>query len=75
MLQAIKSAGLSFQPTKCRFADGELNFLGNVVSNKGVRANPERMWAVAAFTPPSDKKAVRRFFGHWLLQAVHLRVR
>ena len=62
-LQAIKTAGLSLKPTKCRFAYGELKFLGHVVNNKGVLPDPEKTRAVAAFTPPADKKAVRRFLG------------
>ncbi|KAM7309439.1 retrovirus-related Pol polyprotein from transposon 17.6 [Ixodes scapularis] len=41
----------------------KLKFLGHVVNNKGVLPDPEKTRAVAAFTPPSDKKAEKRFLG------------
>ncbi|KAM7303194.1 retrovirus-related Pol polyprotein from transposon 17.6 [Ixodes scapularis] len=63
VLQAMKTAGLSLKQTKCRFALGELSFLGHVLNNKGVLPDHEKTRAIAAFTPPSVKKAVRRFFG------------
>lgn len=63
VLQAIKDAGLTLNPKKCRFAYDQLKFLGHVVSNEGVRADPEKTSAVSTFPTPSDKKTVRRFLG------------
>ncbi|KAM7283855.1 retrovirus-related Pol polyprotein from transposon 17.6 [Ixodes scapularis] len=63
VLQAIQNAGLTLKPSKCRFAYGELKFLGHVVSAQGVSPDPAKTSAVAKFMKPSDKKAVRRFLG------------
>ncbi|KAM7281232.1 reverse transcriptase domain-containing protein, partial [Ixodes scapularis] len=63
VLQAINTAGLTLKPSKCRFAYGELKFLGHVVSAQGVSPDPAKTAAVAEFPIPSDKKAVRRFLG------------
>lgn len=63
VLQAIRSAGLTLKPTKCKFAYDELKFLGHVVSSAGVRPDPDKTAAVASFPTPSDKNAVRRFLG------------
>lgn len=63
VLEALKSAGLTLNPNKCRFGYDELKFLGHIVSNKGVSVDPAKTTAVQAFPTPSDKKAVRRFLG------------
>lgn len=63
VLEALKTAGLTLNPKKCRFAYDQLKFLGHVVSNEGVRADPEKTAAVSTFPRPSDKKAIRRFLG------------
>ncbi|KAM7306943.1 retrovirus-related Pol polyprotein from transposon 17.6 [Ixodes scapularis] len=63
VLQAIRTAGLTLKPSNCRFTSDKLKFLGHVVSNEGVRGDPEKTRAVAAFPAPTDKKAVRRFLG------------
>lgn len=63
VFEAIRSAGLTLKPEKCHFGFQELQFLGHVVSNQGVRPDPDKIAAVANFPTPSDKKAVRRFLG------------
>lgn len=63
VLQAIRFAGLTLKPEKCHFCFQELQFLGHVVSQAGVRPDPDKVAAVANFPVPTDKKAVRRFLG------------
>lgn len=63
VLEAIRSANLTLKPQKCHFGYEELKFLGHLVSAEGVRPDPEKTTAVAAFPTPADKKSVRRFLG------------
>lgn len=63
VIEAIRTAGLTLKPTKCRFAYGELKFLGHNVSNACVRRFSEKTRALAAFPKLSEKKVVRRFLG------------
>lgn len=63
VLQAIRSAGLTLKPEKCHFGFEQLQFLGHVVSQEGVKPDPDKTAAVAKFPRPTDKKAVRRFMG------------
>lgn len=64
VFQAIKTTGLILKLTKCRFTYGELKFLGQVVSNEGVRPDLEKKTRpVAALTLPPDKKVIRIFLG------------
>lgn len=59
----FKTAGLPFKPKKCRFAYDGLKFLGHFLNNEGVRPDSMKRRAVAAFSPPSDKRAIRRCLG------------
>lgn len=63
VLQAITNAGLTLKPTKCRFGYRELKFLGHIVSSEGIRPDPQKTDAVAAFPTPTDKKTIRQFLG------------
>lgn len=63
VLHAIRKAGLSLKPEKCHFGYEELKFLGHVVSHAGIRPDPEKTSAVAAFPTPTNKHDLRRFLG------------
>ncbi|KAK8774213.1 hypothetical protein V5799_011257 [Amblyomma americanum] len=63
VLDAIKSSGLTLKAEKCHFVYEELLFLGHIVSKEGVRPEPQKTAAIEHFTPPADKKGVRRFLG------------
>lgn len=59
VLQAVKTAELTFKTTKSRFANDELKLFGHVVNNTGVRPHLEKTRGVAALPPLSDRKTVR----------------
>lgn len=63
VLQAIRSADLTIKPEKCHLGFEELKFLGHIVSQQGIRPDPDKTSAVSSFPRPTDKKAVRRFLG------------
>ena len=63
VLDALRTAGLSLKPEKCHFGYEELKFLGHVVSSDGIRPDPDKTRAVAAFPTPATKQDVRRFLG------------
>lgn len=63
VLQAIRTAGLSLKPEKCHFGYEELKFLGHIVSNTGIRPDPDKATAVRLFPIPKTKHDVRRFLG------------
>lgn len=42
-------------------------FLGHVVSSAGVQPDPTKVEVVAKYPMPTNKKAVRRFFGAMLV--------
>jgi hypothetical protein len=63
ILNRLKKSGLKLNPKKCKFAYFELEFLGHVISEEGIRPNPEKIRAVKEMRPPTDKTALKSFLG------------
>ena len=59
----LKAAGLKLKPKKCFLFKREILYLGHVVSYKGVSCDPEKVEAVARWTPPRTVRQVRTFVG------------
>ena len=63
VLTRIREAGLRLKPTKCKFAQREVVYLGYVVSGAGISPDAEKVKAVQAFPTPLDLKSLRSFLG------------
>jgi hypothetical protein len=63
VLERLREAGLTVKLSKVVFATQEVSFLGHLVSNAGVRIDPERTKAIREFPVPRDAKAISRFIG------------
>lgn len=61
--EKLSYAGLTINFEKSQFFRKELKYLGYIVDEKGLRADPNKIDAVLAFPVPSSKKDVRRFLG------------
>ena len=61
--ERIRMAGLRLRPEKCRFAHSEVEYLGNVISEQGIRTDPRKVEAVQQFPVPQDVKTLRSFLG------------
>ncbi len=59
----LQKAGLTVNPEKVSFAQGEISFLGHLVSCRGVRIDPARIQGIQDFPPPKDAKGIARFVG------------
>ena len=63
VLLRLRSANLKIQPSKCHFANHEVNFLGFKVTKDGLRPNQERVEAISHLPPPTNVTETRRFLG------------
>ncbi|CAG4929464.1 unnamed protein product [Parnassius apollo] len=63
VLMKIQSANLKLSPMKCSLFQRQVNFLGFVVSEEGIRIDPEKIAAVKDWPVPRDKTQVRAFLG------------
>ena len=58
----MRKARLSLQPDKCEFLLREVIYLGHVISEDGVKPNPEKVKAVREFPRPRNIRNIRQFF-------------
>ena len=57
------AAGLKLKPSKCFFFKEEIEYLGHVVSGKGISINPKKIEAVSKWPTPRTVYDVRSFLG------------
>ena len=63
VLQRFDKANLQLHPGKCVFAQPQVQYLGFVLSEKGVSASPDKIKAVKDYPTPRNVKDVRAFLG------------
>ena len=57
----LREAGLRLKPSKCNLFKEEVNYLGFVVSSRGISTDPRKVAAIQSFPQPSDLKGLRSF--------------
>lgn len=55
--------GLKLRPSKCHLFKEEVNYLGHVVSDKGVSTDPEKCKVIKEWEVPTNVKELRSFLG------------
>ena len=63
VLMCIEKAGATLNPQKCEFSKNKLTFLGHVIDESGVTADPEKTQAIVEMNPPTNVLELRRFLG------------
>lgn len=63
VLERIKNSGLKLNKDKCDFNKTQINFLGHIISNRGIKICPEKTAAISALKTPSSSKELKRFLG------------
>ena len=63
VFQKLSAAGLKLKPSKCFFFREEIEYLGHVVSGKGIATNPKKVEAVTKWPTPKTVYDVRSFLG------------
>jgi hypothetical protein len=54
---------LYVKKSKCQFGESQVNYLGHVISEKGVEVDPSKIQAVVDWLEPTTVKGVRGFLG------------
>ncbi|CAH9105349.1 unnamed protein product [Cuscuta europaea] len=63
VLGALKKNHLVANQKKCSFGQKQLNYLGHIISEDGVAADPEKIEAMKNWNIPKDLKELRGFLG------------
>ena len=59
----LKQHGLKLKKSKCEFFKSSVKYFGHVVSQKGVKIDPDKIGALAAWPELDNVKALRYFLG------------
>lgn len=63
LFNRLREANLKLQPDKCEFSKTEVAYLGHVISEEGVKPNPNKIISIKNFPPPTCPKDVKSFLG------------
>ena len=67
LLDKVKSklteAGLELNEEKCEYFKAEINFLGHIVSQNGMRPDSSKVKAICDLQPPKNINELRRYLG------------
>ncbi|GFW99814.1 retrovirus-related Pol polyprotein from transposon 412 [Trichonephila clavipes] len=63
VLSKLSDANLKLNPSKCKFFQKEVNYLGHIISAEGVRTDPEKVFAVKNWKRPENLRELRSFLG------------
>ncbi|KFK40792.1 hypothetical protein AALP_AA2G041600 [Arabis alpina] len=63
VLQTLADHQLYANAKKCEFGKSEVEYLGHVISGRGVAADPTKVKAMVDWPPPKNVKALRGFLG------------
>ncbi|GBM16261.1 Retrovirus-related Pol polyprotein from transposon 17.6 [Araneus ventricosus] len=63
VLQRIQQAGLTIKPSKCKFAQSQVQYLGHTVGQGCIRPSELKIEAVRNFPTPRTKTDIRAFLG------------
>ena len=63
VLRRIQSAGVTLNKDKCKFSMSQVSFLGHIIDETGIRADPEKTAAIHNIEPPRTIPELRRFLG------------
>lgn len=63
IFQRLREYNLKIHPDKCEFLRAETNFLGHIISDKGIEPDPKKIQAVRDFPQPKTTKELKSFLG------------
>ena len=58
--QILRNYNMKLNPAKCAFRISAGKFLGFIVNNRGIEANPDKIKVVLDMLPPSNVKEIQR---------------
>lgn len=63
VFERLRQYNLKVQPQKCQFLRKEIKFLGHVISEAGIKPDPEKITAVSTYPTPTNLKEIQSFLG------------
>lgn len=73
VLDHVRAINMQLNPTKCRFRVSEVPYVGHLLTDKGVKPDPDKTKAICHMPIPEDKNGLQRFLGmsNYLSKFIH----
>ena len=62
-LERCRSVGIKLNPDKCKLRCIQVPFMGHLVTDEGIKPDPEKVKAIVEMPPPTDVEGVFRLCG------------
>lgn len=59
----LRENNLKISDEKCEFLKTEIEFLGHIISNKGIKPNPKKIESIINFPIPNTQRRIKQFIG------------
>ena len=63
VLRKLEQSGMTLNKDKCTFSSTKVKFLGQILSDKGISSDPEKVAAILQIPEPTNVPELRRFLG------------
>ena len=63
VLDILSKVGMQVNPLKCEWAQDNIDYLGFVLTQTGIKPQQKKISQILAIKPPTTKKALRQFVG------------
>lgn len=63
IFERLRQNNLKIQPDKCEFLRKEVCYLGHVITENGVKPNPDKIKVIEKFPRPTNQKEIKGFLG------------
>ena len=63
VFKKLSEAGLKLKPSKCKFFQSSLTYLGHLISEEGIATDPSKIQAVKEWPVPESVSQVKSFLG------------
>lgn len=63
IFQRLRDTNLKVQVDKCEFLRKEIDFLGHLVTQEGIKPNPKKLKAITNYPLPKTTKQIKSFLG------------
>src|SRR5258706_12608087 len=66
VMDELLKAGLSVSGPKCKFAVRKIDFLGFVITDKGIDSQPDKIQAIIDLKPPKNLKQIQMLLRNFM---------
>ena len=63
VFRQLEHHGLKLKCSQCEFFQGQVQYLGHMVSDRGVQTDPDKIATLKEWQPPSNLKELCSFLG------------